>query len=201
MGEVTSNEKSWRCFHCDEVFTTEVDARLHFGIRDGDEPACKIKAPGEFALLDALRDAQTDLMQYWAEDTKLIRAMHSMQADHQTALRREEEKGYARGLRDAQQLCTGKHGSQETCVSGSPAVETKAPLPRIRLKEDIYDDGADHHPPGILARKGDVVEVREFLSVGVAHRGAPPGQAFIVRVGEHEPVESAQEITGNIEHA
>lgn len=68
------------------------------------------------------------------------------------------------------------------------AEETKAPLARIRLKDDIYDDGADHHPPGIIAHKGDVLEVRELLSVGAAHPGASPGKAFIVRPGEFEEI-------------
>jgi hypothetical protein len=70
--------------------------------------------------------------------------------------------------------------------------ETIAPLPRIRLKDDIYDDGADHHPPGILAHKGDVLEVRELLSVGAAHPGASPGKAFIVRVGEFEQINAVE---------
>jgi hypothetical protein len=92
---------SWRCFHCDEVFTTRVDAECHFGRWESDEPACKIKAPGEFALLQALRNAHTQLWRYRNDDSDILRAMASMQADHAVALRREEEKGYARGLRDA----------------------------------------------------------------------------------------------------
>jgi hypothetical protein len=74
--------------------------------------------------------------------------------------------------------------------TGQPTVpvETTAPRPRIRLKDDIYDDGADHHPPGIIAHKGDVLEVRELFSVGAAHPGASPGKAFIVRVGEFEEI-------------
>jgi hypothetical protein len=37
------------------------------------------------------------------EDTELHREIYRLKADHATALRREEEKGYARGLRDARQ--------------------------------------------------------------------------------------------------
>jgi hypothetical protein len=30
-------QKTWRCFHCDEVFTDEAEAKFHFGVRgDGD---------------------------------------------------------------------------------------------------------------------------------------------------------------------
>ena len=94
-------EKTWRCFHCDEVFLREVDARNHFGISESAEPACRIKAAGEFALLQALRNAESLLARYRAEDSDVLRAMHGMLADQQRALAREEEKGYARGLRDA----------------------------------------------------------------------------------------------------
>lgn len=93
--------KDWRCFHCDEVFHTEMEARNHFGSTEVSEPACLIKAPGEFALLQALRNAEAELSRYRREDSDILRAMWSMQADHATALRREEEKGYARGLEDA----------------------------------------------------------------------------------------------------
>lgn len=93
--------KTWRCFHCDEVLRTQVDARNHFGSTEGAEPACLIKAPGEFALLQALRNAEDELARYRREDSDVLRAMWSMQADHASALRREEEKGYTRGIEDA----------------------------------------------------------------------------------------------------
>lgn len=94
--------KEWRCFHCDEVLRTPRDARLHFG-NHGSEPACLIKAPGEFALLTVLRNAEDELARHRAEDSDVLRAMWSMQADHAEALRREEEKGYSRGLADAKE--------------------------------------------------------------------------------------------------
>lgn len=93
--------KSWRCFHCDDVFHTEMEARNHFGSTQESEPACRIKVAGEFALLRALRNAEDTLSRYHAEDSDVLRAMASMQSDHAIALRREEEKGYERGLRDA----------------------------------------------------------------------------------------------------
>jgi len=103
MTDRTSNpvSKEWRCFHCDEVFTTYATARHHFGREEGAHPACLIKAPGEWALVAALRNAEDQLARYRAEDSDVLRAMHSMTADHQTALRQEEEKGFARGMRDA----------------------------------------------------------------------------------------------------
>jgi hypothetical protein len=103
--------KSWRCFHCDEVITSEVDARNHFGRDQGCETACRIKAAGEFALLQALRNAEDQLARYHNEDSDVLRAMWSMQSDHSIALRREEEKGYARGLKDGRELVTDETGS------------------------------------------------------------------------------------------
>lgn len=52
----------WRCFHCDEYFTSENSARLHFGATDGDLPACRIKAGAEGSMLEALirRDHEGD---------------------------------------------------------------------------------------------------------------------------------------------
>lgn len=32
---------------------------------------------------------------------------------------------------------------------------------RVRLLADIWDDGQDHHPPGYLAHKGEVLVVRK----------------------------------------
>jgi hypothetical protein len=101
--QLTANrepEKHWRCYYCGEVCRSEVDARNHFGSPPGSEPACQIKAAGEFALLQALRNAEDQLARYRAEDSDVLRAMASMQCDHETALRREEERGYAKGVDD-----------------------------------------------------------------------------------------------------
>lgn len=35
-------EKAWRCFHCDEVFTDEAEARDHFGGDEGKVAACRL---------------------------------------------------------------------------------------------------------------------------------------------------------------
>lgn len=93
----------WRCFHCDATFTKAQFrwAREHFGGEDGDMPVCLIRTAGETALLTALRHAEDELRNYYAEDSRIMRAMYAMQADHNCALRREEERGYAKGLADA----------------------------------------------------------------------------------------------------
>lgn len=95
----------WRCFHCGDAFTKAQErwAREHFGRDQGELPVCQMRIPGEHHLLTALRSAQDDLARYHAEDSDLMRAIYSMQADHAAALRREEERGYARGLAAARE--------------------------------------------------------------------------------------------------
>ena len=92
----------WRCFHCGETFTRAQErwAREHFGRDQSAQPVCLIRTAGEGALLSALREAEDELQSYRDEDQKILRAMHSMQADHLTALRREEERGYNKGVSD-----------------------------------------------------------------------------------------------------
>jgi hypothetical protein len=93
--------KRWRCFHCDEVFIDETAAREHFGETLCADPACQID-------MTDVRAMENQLRQYHEEDTVLHREIHALKADHAVALRREEEKGYARGLADG--------GSHETVV-------------------------------------------------------------------------------------
>jgi hypothetical protein len=93
--------REWRCFHCDEVLRSSIDARLHFGGSEASDPACLIKAAGEFALLQAFRNSEDELARYRNEDSDVLRVLWSTRADQAEALRREEEKGYARGLEDA----------------------------------------------------------------------------------------------------
>lgn len=93
--------EGWTCFHCGENFPGTMaghyEARLHFGKSIHDEPKCQISAHRLRAMEDTLRS-------YREEDTDLHRALHSLQADHATALRREEEIGYARGIKDYQRV-------------------------------------------------------------------------------------------------
>ena len=93
----------WRCFHCDATFTRAQErwAREHFGHEDGDLPVCQMRVPGEHHLLTILRKQEAKLRDFYAEDTELWRALHAQAADHAEALRREEERGYAKGVADA----------------------------------------------------------------------------------------------------
>lgn len=84
---------TWRCFHCDEVFTSEEDARLHFGKSERESPACTID-------ISEYRAMETRMQFYNDEDAEIHRSMARLQSDHNLALQREEEKGYDRGVRD-----------------------------------------------------------------------------------------------------
>lgn len=85
---------TWRCFHCDEVFTDRAAAREHFGSEQHATPVCQVDGAEYRRMEEAFRRSA-------AEDTDLHREIRSLQAGHAAALRRAEEEGYARGLADA----------------------------------------------------------------------------------------------------
>lgn len=91
----------WRCFHCGEVFTDVAAARLHFGVDQDYEPGCVARVPDEEReLLRKIQEQEAELDGYRQEDSAKDRQMAAMRSDHATALLREEEKGYERGIRD-----------------------------------------------------------------------------------------------------
>lgn len=103
----------WTCFHCGETFKTFGSARDHFGADPSAQPGCLIdqvaleeggKPERGRGLLVALRKVEAELTRYREEDTELHREIHRLHSDHRQALVREEEKGYARGLRDGVNL-------------------------------------------------------------------------------------------------
>ena len=102
--EPSAPSKEWRCFHCDEVFFTANDARLHFGMDQCSDPACKIKMGAEKSLLVALRRAETELQDAWAaihnENTEAAKAYYAQQSRHGEQLRAAEELGFERGIAD-----------------------------------------------------------------------------------------------------
>lgn len=97
-----TREVEWRCFHCGDTFTKEqlAHAREHFGRDEGEIPVCLMRVPGESGLIAALRKAQDELASWRAECDPLTRAIEAQAADYEQRLIREEEKGYARGLKD-----------------------------------------------------------------------------------------------------
>ncbi len=103
------SRKQWRCFFCDEVFTRRADAAEHFGVDDSceaDVPACKIAAH-EGHLVKYIRKLESELRRYVREDSDIARSIMTLEADQGDKLRRAEEDGYAKGVRDmrAQGLC------------------------------------------------------------------------------------------------
>ena len=87
----------WKCYHCGEVLKTYEAAHCHFGPSQYSKPFCQITP-------DNLREMEKELETYRGEDTKLHLEIARLHVEHRAALQREEEKGYARGLKDACQL-------------------------------------------------------------------------------------------------
>ncbi|WP_432263312.1 hypothetical protein [Cupriavidus sp. TMH.W2] len=108
---VACQERPWRCFHCDETFTDRAAAAEHFGTSLMQEPGCQID-------LAKFREMEELVRRSSAEDTDLHREIARLRCEHATALRREEENGYARGLRDA------KLYPADVTPSASPAALT-----------------------------------------------------------------------------
>jgi hypothetical protein len=81
----------WRCFYCDEVFTDREAAALHFGTQLSHNAACKIDI-AEYRRMEAKSELYRD------EDAAIHREMRGMENEHQRALRRAEEDGYAKGI-------------------------------------------------------------------------------------------------------
>lgn len=100
-----SPQHGWTCFHCGETFMVPGLAEEHFGRYPDETPACRIKAGHERNLVFALREAERELGRYRVEDSDKDREFHRMRDEHGRALRREEEKGYVRGLHDQRQRC------------------------------------------------------------------------------------------------
>ena len=88
------SEMQWRCFHCDEVFTDKTAAAEHFGENMFRLPACKVD-------IAEYRRMERDYMRSIDNDTDKDRAYYRLQTEMQTAVRRAEEEGYAKGLKDA----------------------------------------------------------------------------------------------------
>lgn len=96
----------WTCFHCGDHFPGNLAgqkaAQQHFGESVDAIPGCRLRMrKGEHSLLRRIRWLERRLRSYQAEDSEMDRAMHAMVADHAQAIISEEEKGYARGVRDA----------------------------------------------------------------------------------------------------
>lgn len=110
-GEFVEVGKRWRCFYCDDVFRNERDAAEHFGSELGAEPACKIKGH-EHDLIRIIRDQERELARHRAEDTDLMRAFAGLRSEHDAALRRAEESGYAKGVKAMKDIAERQFGAE-----------------------------------------------------------------------------------------
>jgi hypothetical protein len=74
---------TWRCFHCDEVFTDKAEAREHFGETLDDDPLCKIKAD-EGGLAGEIRRLNVELSEAYRDRNSYendARLWHEAEAD------------------------------------------------------------------------------------------------------------------------
>lgn len=106
-----AERKTWRCFFCDEVFRREKDARLHFGVVAYSEPACQIKGH-EGGLLAFIRQQESELAKYRAETDPLTRVIEELRCENAAAVRRAEEDGYAKGVRDLKAIAEKQFGAE-----------------------------------------------------------------------------------------
>ena len=96
-----SRNRTWRCFHCGDVFRNPKHAASHFGLDQFQEPGCvAVLRHSESHLLDRIRDLEAELRRYRDEDSDIMRWAQSKEAEHRQALIREGERGYNKGVQD-----------------------------------------------------------------------------------------------------
>lgn len=95
--------KTWRCFHCDEVFYNPKHAAEHFGRDEGQVPACKLTS-SEGHLITYIRKLEAEISRHRAEDSDVLRAMYAREAEQREALIRAEERSYNLGVIDSQRM-------------------------------------------------------------------------------------------------
>lgn len=149
----------WRCFHCDATFTVHQRkyAREHFGRDQGDTPVCMMRVPGEHHLITALRKAQDELALYRSEDSDLLRSIAAINAEHTEKLRREEERGYARGLKDYTALESDRDALRARLAEAREVIR-----PFAEHAANIADSWADEDARAVAI--GDIRRAAAFLS-------------------------------------
>jgi hypothetical protein len=101
--KIVTDEITWRCFHCDEVFTDRLAAAEHFGVDPEAPPVCKIAAV-DHGLMRAFREAEHKVEEFLGilhrESSDTERAYRSMRSRYETVIEAAEQKGYEKGLAD-----------------------------------------------------------------------------------------------------
>lgn len=160
--------QEWRCFHCDEVFTDPKSAANHFGVDHiGDETLCQM-AQVDGGIARVIADLAEELQRYRSEDNTSYREFYALGADHSQALRREEEKGYARGMKDA------RAEAVEECAKIADAMAdnqqaTNDKYPEHAKAYDNWRYTVDHYRAVAAAIRASAVPP--------AHRGPGAGDA------------------------
>lgn len=73
-------QETWRCFHCEEVFTDKAEAREHFGSDEWKTPACRLSADSVKKLRE-LENANTELRRENDRVDNDARLWHESEAD------------------------------------------------------------------------------------------------------------------------
>lgn len=106
---MNADGREWRCFFCDEVFTTAREASLHFGSFDSCEPdvtACKLMSHQQH-VLEYIRELEEQVTMYQAENHPTVKAMYALEDEMRRAVLRAEEAGYNKAVQEmkAQGFC------------------------------------------------------------------------------------------------
>lgn len=101
MPEKYRTDPHWRCFFCDEVFTTRGLAAEHFGTEVGcyPLPACQIKAH-EGHLVTYIRKLEEELGVWNSESHEMQKAIVTLESTIADEVSRAEQAGYDRGVAD-----------------------------------------------------------------------------------------------------
>lgn len=174
-----SRPTGWRCFHCDEVFYTEQDARLHFGMDQCSDPACKIKMGAEKSLLVALRRAETELQDAWAaihnETTEAAKAYYAQQSRHGEQLRAAEELGFERGIKDS----TAQIAALEEQALRDRKLRDEAEIAALSCAEP------DARSPFTIVAEWHDQQARRFKEMSQDDRSGELGKAKAAAAAQH----------------
>jgi len=157
---------AWRCFHCDETFTTAKAAQEHFGKSEYQRPGCQIDV-AEYRRMEEVNRRHCE------EDTDLHRAIYAAQSEGAEKARRAEEEGYSRGLKDAP-----KNNTMESALRAV-----------INMAEACKEPcGTDPESPAAI-RNGKFASIALIAAQGLGWaRASLPAQAVPAR---WMPIESA----------
>lgn len=100
------NNRQWRCFHCDQVFRSEKQAQIHFGIDQFQTPVCKL-SQAEGDLVQYIRRLEAELELYRNESHELLTAAYSLQFDARRIEPEAEQRGYDKGVNDTWDMAKG----------------------------------------------------------------------------------------------